>query len=723
VNRSLRTLDFSLVDPDDHLRERSVSWNPNMPVQLRPKEQVPIDIHFNPTFRVAHFKRPLFAETSFGERVHLVNISGTCHATEIKLSEHSLIFGAVVVNSTAQKSVHLHNFGDLGSKFRFEVPSKYMDYFSVHPREGFVAPHDDVVLTVQFHPKQVSDRTISVDNVRCVLDNHEPVRLTVTGQCIEQPGDTIQTVEFEAEVRKECSKPLQFPPPPMGKNPTDVEWKLIPVVRTEVPSDGSNYWFCPPEVRVPPGGQANIDVIYKPLTMTAAPAEGGEVEEQEDEKAAKAKGKRRPPAKHSGSIFIATPDGQAFVYKLEGTASAPTVDQKIEATIACKTPHVQAVPIQNWLSVMQRFTVQIQLVNPPPDSEAAESIKIHGVESFDLPANLSREYKFNVYAYKEGACTVRLIFTSKRTEEFLVVEADLKFVESGSLGVIKFNTTCRQVAVEPITVSNPLSTAANFQVTCSHPDITFSPDPFTVPPKGEATLDVIFRPTTEGSDEATLTLNSPELGKYPYTVNYNVSAAGLEKTLVLKAPLGSDVEEIFKFHHFAKKPATYTASLEPAPGQKSGSSIGDFIIETKDIKANAATDREGVEVVVAVRFQPSVLAERRALLVLSSPDGGDYKALLVGYAQPPLPQGPIIIKNGTAGNANFLNPFEVATDFTFQVDNPNFSVAQRTQKLDPKKQVQVPVNFKGDKPQGGRLIVSATQVSTPWIFFLKGTMA
>ena len=42
----------------------------------------------------------------------------------------------------------------------------------------------------------------------------------------------------------------------------------------------------------------------------------------------------------------------------------------------------------------------------------------------------------------------------------VVVECDLKFVESGSLGTIKFNTTCRQVAVEPITVSNPLSTAA-----------------------------------------------------------------------------------------------------------------------------------------------------------------------------------------------------------------------------------------------------------------------
>ena len=78
---------------------------------------------------------------------------GECHATEIKLSEHSILFPPVVVASRASEKVHLHNFGDLGSKYRFEIPGRFADIFVIEPATGYVAPHDDVVLTVMFCPK------------------------------------------------------------------------------------------------------------------------------------------------------------------------------------------------------------------------------------------------------------------------------------------------------------------------------------------------------------------------------------------------------------------------------------------------------------------------------------------------------------------------------------------------------------------------------------------
>ncbi|CAJ1367806.1 unnamed protein product [Effrenium voratum] len=123
---------------------------------------------------------------------------------------------------------------------------------------------------------------------------------------------------------------------------------------------------------------------------------------------------------------------------------------------------------------------------------------------------------------------------------------------------------------------------------------------------------------------------------------------------------------------------------------------------------------------VGVRFQPSMLGECRALLVISGPGGGEYKALLTGFAQPPQPQGPITIMNGKQGVVEFRNPFDKATDFSLQVDNPTFMVPMRTQRIDPQKSVNISVNFKSDRPQGGRLIISCDKVSTPWIFFLKG---
>merc|ERR1712217_359615 len=185
-------------------------------------------------------------------------------------------------------------------------------------------------------------------------------------------------------------------------------------------------------------------------------------------------------------------------------------------------------------------------------------------------------------------------------------------------------------------------------------------------------------------------LNSQELGEYPYTVKYDV------------------------------KPATYIPRIEAAPGHKGPGS--DFVIESKDIKATAAGD-DGIEVSVDIRFHPSALGEIRALLVLSSPDGGDYKAWLVGYTQPPQPQGPVTISaGGKPSLVEFHNPFEETVEFTIQVDNPMFHVAQRTFKLDAKKSVPIAVQFKSDKPQAGRMIITAPKVSTPWIFFLKGAV-
>merc|ERR1719321_920117 len=114
-----------------------------------------------------------------------------------------------------------------------------------------------------------------------------------------------------------------------------------------------------------------------------------------------------------------------------------------------------------------------------------------------------------------------------------------------------------------------------------------------------------------------------------------------------------------------------------------------------------------------------MLGEIRALLVLSSPDGGDYKALLVGYTQPPQPQGPVVIAKGKPGNVDFINPFDETVQFNVQSDNPNFVLSSRSFRVDPKKNTPIAVQFTGDKPQGGRLMITTAKLPSPWIFYLK----
>jgi hydrocephalus-inducing protein len=732
VNRSQRALDFCLVDPDGHLSDRCVSWQPTLPVSLRPKEQMSVDLRFAPAHRIAPFKLPLRASCNYGEEVHLLNVAGTCHTAEVKLSEHSILFGDVVYQSTAVRKVRLHNFGDLGVKFRFELPAKMAAQYSIEPAEGFAAPHDDVMLQVKYHPTRPASGAAergerSEGNrprrIQVILEpsyQHDPVELVVQGRGVDQPEGAIKVLEFTAEVRERKVLEIPVPGDPLGKNPTNEPWKLNPIIKTENPA-GNDYWFAPAEITVPPGQQTKLEITYRPLTMTLRDEDRHAQQEAEEEAKTgtgrKSKRKELPPEKHIGKVFIATPDGNAFVFSLEGTALPPKSAEKISAQVQCKTAHVQGVEISNWLQESQRFNVKITLVEP---ADAREEIKVQGAETFDLPPGGAKEYKFNVYAYREGKGLARLVFTNPKTDEFLTMEVAFTFVAPDTLQIIEMETACRQTAVRPISVLNPLSTPVTFKCESSHADIRFSPIDLVIPPNSEGSVDVLFRPVLPGPGQASLKLKSAELGDYPYTVKFDAKPAGLEKTIVFKAPLGStDTVQQFKFLHYASKPAQYTARIEAAPGHKGPA--GDFVVETKDIKATAATDT-GVEVVVDVRFQPSSLGEIRALLVLTSPDGGDYKALLVGYTQPPQPQGPVLVVKGKPGSIDFNNPFDEAVQFNVQVDNPSFIVGSRSFKLDAKKSQAITVNFQSAEAQGGRLIVTAPKVTNPWIFFLKGTL-
>eukprot|EP00929_Paragymnodinium_shiwhaense_P012789 TRINITY_DN120685_c0_g1_i1.p1 TRINITY_DN120685_c0_g1~~TRINITY_DN120685_c0_g1_i1.p1 ORF type:complete len:3365 (+),score=726.60 TRINITY_DN120685_c0_g1_i1:1028-10096(+) len=729
VNRSQRAVDFSLSDVDGKLMDKGVSWQPTSQVTLRPKEQMNIDLTFASWHRLAPFKSALRAICNYGQEVQLLNVAGTCHTAEVKLSEHSVLFGEVVYQSKAVRRLRMNNYGDLGVKYRFDLPPKLAALYSVEPAEGFVAAHGEVQLMLCFHPGRSG--TSAVDRpekgdagrpkrIQCVFEPghlHEPVELIVQGKGIEQPDSAVKMLKFTSEVRERSVQQVQVPGEPLLKNPTGEPWKLNPVVKTEEPA-GVDYWSVPAEVIVPPGGSANMEVTYRPLTMTLRDEDKEAADADDDGGKTPRKNKKRDarPEKHLGKIFLATPDGNAFVYHLEGTATASKAVKRIEAEVQCKMQHMQTVEVSNWLPESQRFNVRIDLVEP---ADAAD-IKIQGAEAFDVPPGVAKDYRFSVYAYREGSGLARLTFTNPRTDEFLIVEVALKFVAPESLQTLELSAACRQTAVRPIAVANPLSVPVTFKCECSCPEIRCSPAQIVAAPSSEVSVDIIFRPVLPGSGETMLKLTSTELGNYPYTIKYEGKPAGLEKTIVFKAPLGSlDTMQTFRFLHYAKKPAQYTAAVEAAPGHKGPA--GGFIVETKDIKAAAATD-EGVEVNVDIRFQPSSLGEMRALLVLSSPDGGDYKALLVGYAQPPQPQGPIVISKGKPGAVDFVNPFDEAVQFNVQVDNPSFVVPNRSFKLDPKKNVSIGVNFQSDKAQGGRLIVTSERISNPWTYFLKGTV-
>eukprot|EP00971_Amphidinium_carterae_P106489 2108990-Amphidinium_carterae.1 len=94
----------------------------------------------------------------------------------------------------------------------------------------------------------------------------------------------------------------------------------------------------------------------------------------------------------------------------------------------------------------------------------------------------------------------------------------------------------------------------------------------------------------------------------------------MERTLVLKAPLGGSVVETFKFLHFARQQVSYEARID-ATANKAGGPVSDFVVENSPAKAEAAAEG-GSEVSMNVRFQPSALGESRSVLVVRGANGG-----------------------------------------------------------------------------------------------------
>lgn len=61
----------------------------------------------------------------------------------------------------------------------------------------------------------------------------------------------------------------------------------------------------------------------------------------------------------------------------------------------------------------------------------------------------------------------------------------------------------------------------------------------------------------------------------------------------------------------------------------------DFILDNTEIKTLPAETFEGNEQSIQIRFEPSSLADSKAVLYINSNEGGEYQCLLQGFCTAP----------------------------------------------------------------------------------------
>ena len=155
---------------------------------------------------------------------------------------------------------------------------------------------------------------------------------------------------------------------------------------------------------------------------------------------------------------------------------------------------------------------------------------------------------------------------------------------------------------------------------------------------------------------------------------------------------------------------------------------------------------QGVAAAVEIRYEPSNVGDVRDVLVVSSPDGGDYVCALYGHCDAPKPQGPLVIRTGSSASVQFKNVLDTAETFNFSVDNQSFVLSKKTEKLARKAVLSLNIGYKPEDSKeskeknkdkekekdaiavapaaaeiGKLLVTCPTNKYASWIYYLQGS--
>ena len=237
-------------------------------------------------------------------------------------------FGTVVKGSRLTKTVQLSNFGDVKAHFKWDE-KVYKKHFTISPESGYIPPNSNLDLEVTFHPKQV-DHDIRYNDVKCEIKGGDSLHLTLMGKSVEQDQNSTQDLQFETVVRKATHQTINI------QNTDDREWIVNPTIATES-SDCNGYFSAKQTITIAPKQTAPFDVVYTPLTMSRDSADEHK--------------------SHKGSIFFPLPNGTALLYRLDGTANDPLVEDQLIENVSSKKNTFIVIPVKNWLKTTQRFKV------------------------------------------------------------------------------------------------------------------------------------------------------------------------------------------------------------------------------------------------------------------------------------------------------------------------------------------------------------------------------
>lgn len=334
-----------------------------------------------------------------------------------------------------------------------------------------------------------------------------------------------------------------------------------------------------------------------------------------------------------------------------------------------------------------------------------------------------RDFELKFFAYKEGTTQIEVIFKNETTGEYLYYEAHFKSTPGSSIETITLSTPVRKPVKHSISLHNPLATPITFSMSCmqegtNRPCIDIhGPSHFRVPPRAtNAQYTMDYMPLLNKDKVARLVLSCSELGPFQYDLHLKTQKAEPSPSERFSCALGESVVRKYYFTNCCPVRTDYQISIEGS----------NHFSAPPSVSASAAS-RNGSKVPVEVTFEPSKLGDSKAVMIISSPVGGEYRCPLIGQCLPPQPSGPHIVRATGASRITlpFKNVFHSSETFHYIVDHPAFSV--KSHDLYKAGEVK-DINIRFDSQKGSTMskltIVcgSGSNDGVEWIFYLKGVV-
>ena len=661
---------------------------------LQPKEMFKTEVTFNPNIRIPQFTEDLMMKINNSEKRRLLSVTGASYGVDVKMVGEMPTFGVVTVNSNAIRTITLRNFGDIPAVFHWNQfannKKDYTKFFSISPQKGTIPPHEDQIVEIIFHPKELNN-SISFEHILCIIDEFDtPIDISLYGRSIECPADSIFEKKIETQVRVPTTFEIKI------KNTSDKIWRITPSISSSVEQYVSYFKGSEQTMEIKPGVEGTYILTYQPLTMSKIDPNNPNEKSKE----------------HDATVFFPLPDGTAKMFKVLGTSLPPSAQNTINANAVVREWTTIKLSISNWLYQTQRFRVNW--------GKPEQGIFIKGANTIDVASNSTKEYKLSFKSLKEAPCNFQVTFENVESKEYVFFLVNVTMSPANPLNTTELIGQIRDVVTGSFTISNPLSVDVPItaqQIICENEYLTVSPNEFNIPAESEVTIDVSFRPLLVGKINTNVIIKSPELGELKYPISIEGTAAPPKVLQPIQACLGSDKIVQIYFTHYLKKPSQYTVKVEKFA---EGVPFSDFIPEVATI--NVDPTKGPAENMFNLRYEPSNIIETKGLLKVSSVDGGEYQWVITGKPLFPQAQGPFKVPPGKSYTLEFKNPLNEAVEITVRFDNPNFNAGGKlNNKLEAKKVMNLPISYKpinNENGNTGRCIITVNKLPS-WVYYLS----